>query len=92
LLAIRHIRQNVGVVTGSLGHYFHGHKANRKYVKRSNLLAEHKFNPISDLRYDWQGLIRLNDDGTQRFIKLRDGIREWARQRNEDATTHESLT
>jgi hypothetical protein len=83
-LAIRNIRQNVGCMSGSVGHFFHGRKIDRQYVNRSNLLATWQFDPLKDLRYDWQGLIRLNDDGSDRFIEIRDRIREWARARNED--------
>lgn len=85
LLAHRHIRQNVGQMTGSIAHHFHGRKADRKYIDRSKLLATWQFDPIKDIRYDWQGLIRLNDDGSQRFVEMRDSIRRWARNRNEDA-------
>jgi hypothetical protein len=84
MLCIRNIRRDVGVMSGSIAHMFHGRKADRKYVDRSKLLATWQFDPIKDLRYDWQGLIQLNDDGSRRFIEIRDEIRKWARERNED--------
>jgi hypothetical protein len=84
-LAEKHIRHNVGHMTGSCAHYWHGSKANRKYVQRSNLLADLQFDPRHDLKRDWQGLPVLRDDGSARFMKLRDGIMAWARQRNEDS-------
>ncbi len=83
-LAHKHIRQNVGIMTGTLAHNFHGRKLDRKYMDRSKLLATLQFDPVKDLRYDWQGLIRLNDDGSSRYVQLRDSIREWSRNRNED--------
>lgn len=85
-LAHRGIRQNVGTMTGTIAHMFHGRKSDRKYIDRSKLLSTWQFDPIRDLRYDWQGLIRLNDDGSQRFVRMRDSIRKWSRERNEDAT------
>jgi hypothetical protein len=63
---------------------FHGRKADRKYIDRSKLLSTWQFSPILDIRYDWQGLLQLNDDGSQRFVQMRDSIRKWARERNED--------
>jgi hypothetical protein len=84
LMAHRGIRQNVGVMTGTVAHMFHGRKADRKYIDRSKLLSTWQFSPILDIRYDWQGLLQLNDDGSQRFVRMRDSIRKWARERNED--------
>jgi hypothetical protein len=83
-LAERNIRRDVGVMSGVVSHYFHGRKTDRKYVDRSRLLADLKFDPDHDMGYDWQGMPELLDDGSERFIKIRDGIRHWMRQRNED--------
>lgn len=84
--ALRTLRKDVGVMSGTLAHHFHGRKADRRYVERSKLLATLAFDPYHDIRRDWQGLWQLNDDGTERFVQTRDGIRAWARARNEDAT------
>jgi hypothetical protein len=85
-LAERHIRRNVGYMKGSILHYFHGRKKDRKYIDRSNLLAELAFDPSKDIKRDWQGLFTLCDDGSERIMKLRDGIMSWTRSRNEDTT------
>lgn len=82
--AEKHIRRNVGCMTGTLQHMWHGKKMNRKYGNRHKLLAETRYNPNTDIKYDAQGIIQLVDDGTPRFIKLRDGLRKYALERNED--------
>ena len=83
--AERYIRRNVGCMTGTVQHAWHGKKVNRHYGDRHKLLAETKFNPNTDLKYDSNGLIQLVDDGTERFIRLRDGLRRYALERNEDS-------
>lgn len=85
-LAERHIRRNVGVVSGTVSHHFHGRKRDRRYVDRSVLLADLAFDPSVDMKRDWQGLPVLCDDGSDRIRKIRDGIMSWARSRNEDTT------
>lgn len=80
------LRLNVGFMPGLLLHYWHGPKKNRQYQSRWNMLVEHRFNPYTDLKRDWQGLYQLHDDGTERMRKLRDDLRAYFRQRNEDAS------
>lgn len=82
----RHIRRNVGVVEGTVLHHFHGKKPMRGYDKKHKLLAEIGFDPTRHLKRDWQGLWQLNDLGDDSFIKLRDTMREIAKERNEDGT------
>ncbi len=82
----RHIRQNIGYVPGTITHGWHGRKVDRKYWDRWKILVANEFDPHTDLRRDHQGLWMLNDDGSSRFIRLRDQIRNYFRQRNEDAT------
>jgi hypothetical protein len=74
------IRRNIGYVDGTILHYWHGKFKNRKYVERWDVLTRNKFDPMLDIRKDWQGLYMLNDK-----IGLRDGIRAYFRQRNEDS-------
>jgi hypothetical protein len=45
-------------------------------------LAQSGYDPEFDLKRDWQGLYQL----TERSLILRDGIRQYARMRNEDST------
>lgn len=74
------IKKNVGYMEGLLLHYWHGAKKHRKYKERWQILLEGKFDPEFDLKKDWQGLFQLTD----RNIKLRDDIRRYFRERNED--------
>jgi hypothetical protein len=85
--AERYIRRNVGVVKGLCLHYWHGPKSNRLYNTRDKILIDHQFDPVQDLIRDHQGLYKLVDHGDERSMKLRDGIRAYFRQRNEDALT-----
>lgn len=82
--AERLIRRNVGVVKGLALHYPHGPKKFRRYATRDQILIDCQFDPTHDLKRDRQGVYHLVDHGTLRDIKLRDGIRAYFRQRNED--------
>jgi hypothetical protein len=84
--ALKHIRKNVGYMPGLVNHFHHGDKKARNYDNRWKLLVDTKFDPITDLKKDTQGLWQLQDDGTERFIRLRDGLRKYARLRQEDST------
>lgn len=83
--ANRHIRKDVGYVPGTILHYWHGKKRDRRYHDRWKILQEHQFDPNHDLKRDWQGLFQLEDHGTERSRKLRDDLRGYFRQRNEDS-------
>jgi hypothetical protein len=85
-LGNRSERGLIGVVDGSIAHHWHGRKKDRKYVHRSNILSKYKFDPLNDMRFDWQGLPHLIDDGSPRMARMMDEIRAWVRQRNEDTT------
>lgn len=78
------LKRNVGYVPGLLVHYWHGKKAQRKYVERWKILIDNKYDPYKDISRDPQGLYRLNSH-TPKYIKLRDDIRRYFRQRNEDS-------
>ena len=80
--AERYLRRNVGHVDGLLLHYFHGSKKNRGYQDREQILWRNRFDPMRDIKRDWQGLWQLTD---QKF-QLRDQLRAYFRSRNEDAT------
>jgi hypothetical protein len=82
--ALKHIRKNVGYMPGLVHHYWHGEKKNRNYNNRWHLLVDTKYNPLTDIKRDVSGLYQLQDDGTDRFVQLRDGLRKYARLRNED--------
>jgi len=80
----KHVRRNVGVMTGSIFHMHHGPKRLRHYTDRHALLAKTQFDPYQDLSRDGQGIYQLVDDGTDRYVELRDGLRRYAMARNED--------
>lgn len=77
----KHIKRNVGYVNGTIIHHFHGNKSARQYGTRWNILIENDFDPLTDIKKDCNGLWQLEDTK----LKLRDDIRKYFRQRNEDA-------
>lgn len=79
------IRQDLGFVPGTVTHYFHGKKKNRKYAERWDILTKNRFDPEIDIKKDWQGVYHLVDHGTPRSVSLRDDIRAYFRQRSEDS-------
>lgn len=80
----RLLQRNIGYVPGLLLHNWHGKKSDRGYLWRNKILTEHKFNPETDLDFDEQGMLRLNMDGTDRMLDMRDSLRQYFRSRNED--------
>lgn len=85
--ANKYIQGNVGYVSGAINHYFHGVKKNRKYVERWHILKENNFEPSIDLKRDWNGLYQLTDTKQ----KLRDQIRQYFHQRQEDLVPVEGV-
>jgi len=79
------VRRNIGYVPGVVSHAYHGSKANRRYWDRWKILIENDFQPSRDLKRDSQGLFQLVDCADSRLINLRDQIRSYFRQRNEDS-------
>jgi hypothetical protein len=82
------LKKNVGYVDGLLMHHWHGKKSDRGYMTRGRILVDNQFDPTKDLKYDWQGLYYLVDDGTERYINLRDDMRAYFRSRNEDGSNY----
>jgi hypothetical protein len=74
------IKKNVGFVHGTILHHFHGNKVDRKYVDRWQILIRNEFDPLRDIVKNSRGLWQLNDSK----IQLRDDIRKYFRERNED--------
>lgn len=75
------INRNVGYMDGMIMHYWHGKKADRKYKDRGQILVDGKFSIDKDIKKDWQGLWQLSGNN----LLLRDGIRDYFKQRNEDS-------
>jgi hypothetical protein len=82
----RHIRRNVGVMEGSIVHHWHGRKMSRGYNPKHRLLSEVGFDPLHHLKRDHQGLWQLHDDGSEAFVRLRDMMRKFAKDRDEDSS------
>jgi hypothetical protein len=82
-LALTHIRRNIGYVPGLITHHWHGRKTDRKYLERWSVVVENAFDPETDLRRDLRqhGLLQLTNHNT----RLRDDLRRYFRQRNEDS-------
>lgn len=76
------VRGDYGSVRGTILHYFHGPKANRKYVERWQLLVEHGYDPLSDVYKNTYGVTELKEDR----VGLRDDLRRYLKQRDEDST------
>lgn len=78
--ALQYIKKNVGYMPGTVTHQFHGNKKDRRYASRWALLVDNHFDPVLDLKEDWQGLFQLTD----RNLKLRDQIRSYFAGRRDD--------
>jgi hypothetical protein len=81
----KHIRRNIGYVKGTIVHYWHGKIKDRRYRERWDILLENDYDPEVHIKRDWQGLYSLEPDA----VGLRDGIRRYFRQRNEDSIDKE---
>lgn len=77
------LKKNIGYVDNFAVHHFHGSKQRRLYSQRYQILIENKFDPLSDLRKDWQGIYQLSGDKSA----LRDSIRQYFITRSEDDPT-----
>jgi hypothetical protein len=83
--ADRHIKRNFGYVKGALLHGWHGSKAARRYATRGQILVDTQYNPRTDLVRDAQGLWQL-EQASRRHWDLRDQVRRYFAERNEDAS------
>lgn len=81
VLAETYVKGNIGFVTGLLEHGFHGEKAKRKYVERWEVLVEHQFDPLTDLKRNTYGVLELAGNKPA----LARDIDRYLRQRDEDA-------
>ena len=76
------LKRDVGFVPGTILHHFHGYKVDRSYWGRWDILKANNYDPDADVVKGDDGLLRLADNGK---FGLRDGLRTYFRQRNEDA-------
>ncbi len=79
------LRQDLGCVQGTITHGWHGKKKDRRYGDRWKILVEHQYDPIRHVKRDWQNMPQLVDRGDRASIGLRDGIRRYLANRNEDS-------
>lgn len=79
--AMKYLKKDIGYVDGTISHYWHGKKKDRKYRERWAILTENGFDPDIDLKRDSQGLYVWTDNNP----RLRDEVRAYFRQRNEDS-------
>jgi glycosyltransferase involved in cell wall biosynthesis len=75
------LKANAGALGGTIRHFWHGSKVQRKYVDRWDVLIKHDFDPTSDLKRNSHGVLELagNKPG------LRDDLLKYFGQRFEDA-------
>jgi len=76
-----YIQRKVGVVSGTVNHYWHGSKQHRRYQDRWKILVGDGYDPELDIKYDFQGVLQL----TGRNIRLRDDLIQYFNVRNEDS-------
>lgn len=71
-LALRVVNDRMGYVPGTIEHSFHGPKAKRGYVTRPEILRKHAFDPVTDVRYNLDGVLELagNKRDLQHAIEL----------------------
>ncbi len=81
----RFVRRDIGYLPGTILHHFHGAKKNRRYADRWKILTSTHFDPNKHIKRDYQGLWQLSDLGDVNSIRLRDQIRQYFLQRNEDS-------
>lgn len=79
------IRRDVGFVPGTIVHSWHGKKKDRRYWDRWQILVKNNYIPWQDVKPNSFGVYQLHDDMSNRFMRLRDEIRAYLRQRNEDS-------
>lgn len=78
------INRNIGYMHGSIFHHYHGAKRDRRYKDRWKILEHRNFNQENDLIIDAQGLYKLRVQKDDRSRGLRDDVRAYFHQRNED--------
>ena len=81
--AVQHINYNLGYIGGTIEHYWHGKKADRKYLERWEMIKKWAFDPDTDLKRNTYGVLELacNKPGLQHDLQV------YFRQRNEDSNT-----
>jgi hypothetical protein len=74
-------RLRLGYVPGTIRHFFHGSKLNRKYIERNEILLRYQYSPSLHLSRDSQGVLVPSPQFSPEFLKE---ILDYFQQRNED--------
>lgn len=77
------LSQNIGYIPGTIEHGFHGPKAKRNYIMRWEMLEQHGFDPVHDLKRNTWGVWELA--GNKPALRLE--MDRYFRQRNEDSNS-----
>ena len=80
--ALEIYKGDFGYVPGSIHHEFHGAKSSRKYISRWDILTKNAFDPDIHITKNSHGILELAKAAPK---ALRDGIRAYFTQRNEDS-------
>ena len=72
----------VGYLHGTIKHHFHGHKVNRKYWNRWQIILKHNYSPLTDLAYDGQGVLQFIGSAKPEIEQL---FMRYNRERAEDS-------
>ena len=79
------LHKNIGYVKGTIYHFWHGKKRDRKYKDRWAIMLENNVDPSVVVHKDWQGVWTLYPG----HEKLRDQLRDYFQSRNEDSIDKE---
>lgn len=71
----------LGYVPGVIRHFFHGHKKNRKYSERWQILVKNNYDPIKHISYDDNGLLIPTEECPKELLE---DIMNYFIERNED--------
>lgn len=81
--ATRHICGSIGFLWGTIEHFWHGRKHQRKYRDRWQIVRDHKYDPNSDIKRNTHGVMELA--GNKPALEL--DMDRYFRSRNEDTNT-----
>lgn len=88
-LCNEYISGNLGYVSGSIIHYWHGCKKKRYYVDRWAILIKNKYDPDTDLKREWTGVYALSLYNRRQRDLARD-IQTYFALRNEDSIDNDT--
>ena len=79
--ALKTLNKRISYVKGSIYHYWHGKKVDRKYKDRWQILLKNNFDPLVHIHKDSQGLYVLSPGNDS----LRNDLYNYFKARNEDS-------